>query len=263
LRTSVVLNRALDTYYGGRCGAFWERPAAWQSMRSRAAQRVADAHGYGLDRAALEFFDTHGYLGPFRCDGDWQRVVVPIKKGTNLHLQDPAVFDLCTHPSIVCRAAQLLGPPGAALFKSRFVVKMGGAGGAVAWHQDVGETNGGYYPDGKPVPSVTCWLALDPVTRENGALRVVPGTHKQLYGDYHARLRARLLEQGAITSADIDRAVTFALQPGQFYLFHSWLLHGSNANDTTGRRAGLNMRFVRVGDEHEANCVYVPLAAGP
>ncbi len=262
LRTSVLLNRVLDHYYGGRCGAFWERPARWQSLRQQAVRRGAGTRDYALDGAQLATFEAQGYLGPFQCDGEWQRLRIPLKKGTNLHLSDPAVFELCTHPSIAHRAAQMLGPPGAALFKSRFVVKAAGGGTPVAWHQDVGETNGGYYAGGAPVPSVTCWLALDRTTLANGAVRVVPGSHKALYGDYRARLRAKLLEHGVIAAADVARAVTFELEPGQFYLFHSWLLHGSDVNRTRQRRAGLNMRYTRIGDEYEAGCIYLPLAMG-
>ena len=57
----------------------------------------------------VEFFEINGYLGPLKCDADWQRIVVPLKKGRNLHLTEPYVFDLCSHPSIVARAAQHLG----------------------------------------------------------------------------------------------------------------------------------------------------------
>jgi ectoine hydroxylase-related dioxygenase (phytanoyl-CoA dioxygenase family) len=248
----------LNDYYGGRCGPFWENRGAWRSLRRRAARRVQTAD-YRLAPAEIAAFAERGYLGPFRCDADWRRLVVPIKKGTNLHLSDPATFEVCTHPSIVRRVDQLVGARGVALFKSRFVVKPAGGGATVAWHQDVGDTNGGYFADGAPVPSVTCWLALDRATGAGGALRVIPGTHKRLYGDYPARLRARLLEDGAITPSQIDAAVTLELAAGEFYLFHSWLLHGSPPNGGAARRAGLNARFVRRGDERERGCVYLPL----
>jgi ectoine hydroxylase-related dioxygenase (phytanoyl-CoA dioxygenase family) len=169
------------------------------------------------------------------------------------------VFDLCSHPSIVCPAAQLLGEDHVSLFKSRFIVKIDGSNAAVAWHQDVGPTNGGYFPDGRPVPTLTCWLALDRVNAENGAVRVVPGTHRKLYGDYHKRIRADLMDRGDISELELDRAVTFTLEPGEFYLFHSWLLHGSDANESSGRRAGVNMRYAAIGHEFEEAFEYIPL----
>jgi hypothetical protein len=32
-RTSVVMDRVLDAYYGGRDDAFWERPESWPGKR--------------------------------------------------------------------------------------------------------------------------------------------------------------------------------------------------------------------------------------
>jgi 1,5-anhydro-D-fructose reductase (1,5-anhydro-D-mannitol-forming) len=259
LRTSAIMNAALDQYYGGRRDAFWNHPGRWQSLRNRAAQRIETCSGYRLTSEQVEFFETNGYLGPLKCDADWQRIVVPLKKGRNLHLTEPYVFDLCSHPSIVARAAQLMGEDHIALFKSRFIVKIDGSNAEVAWHQDVGPTNGGYFPDGQPVPTLTCWLALDRVNAANGAVRVMPGTHRKLYGDYHKRIRADLVERGDIAELDLDRAVTFTLEPGEFYFFHSWLLHGSEANKSKGRRAGVNMRYTKIGDEYEENAEYIPL----
>jgi hypothetical protein len=259
LRTSGVMNAALDDYYGGRDDAFWTQPSRWKSLRNRAVQRVTSASAYRLSPEQVQFFEENGYLGPLKCDGDWQRIVVPLKKGRNLHLTEPLVFDLCSHPSIVSRAAQLLGQDHVSLFKSRFIVKIDGSNAEVAWHQDVGPTNGGYFPDGRPVPTLTCWLALDRVNAENGAVRVVPGTHRKLYGDYHKRIRADLMDHGDISELELDRAVTFTLEPGEFYLFHSWLLHGSDANASDGRRAGVNMRYTAVGHEFEEAFEYIPL----
>jgi hypothetical protein len=259
LRTSAIMNAALDQYYGGRRDEFWNHPARWQNLRNRAARRIEACNGYRLSPEQVGFFETNGYLGPLKCDADWQRIVVPLKKGRNLHLTEPYVFDLCSHPSIVARAAQLMGQDHIALFKSRFIVKIDGSNAEVAWHQDVGPTNGGYFPDGRPVPTLTCWLALDRVNAANGAVRVMPGTHRKLYGDYHKRIRAELVERGDIAELDLDRAVTFTLEPGEFYFFHSWLLHGSEANKSKGRRAGVNMRYTAIGDEYEEDAEYIPL----
>lgn len=259
LRTSKLMNDALCEYYGGRTGAFWESPQRFASLHARASRRIAAADAYALSQREIESFEENGYLGPLRCDADWRGLVVPVSKGRNLHLAEPAVFDVCTHPSIVRRVAQLMGRSEIALFKSRFVVKIPGHNIAVAWHQDVGETDGGYYPDGRPVPTLSCWLALDRVTAANGAMRVIPGSHKRLVGDFQKRIRAELVEKGEVSDADLSRAVTFELEPGEFYVFHSWILHGSDVNRVLGRRAGLNMRYAAAGDEREAQWKYIPL----
>ncbi len=261
LRTSQLMNDALDTYYGGRAGPFWDRPQSWDSLRGRAARRAA-APGrgrYPLGPEQLRFFQENGYLGPFECDADWRGLEVPLKKGQNLHLERPEVFQVCTHPSVTARVAQLVPGHRIALFKSRFVVKAPGVRGEIAWHQDVGDTNGGFDADGKPIPTVSAWLALDEVTAANGAMRVIPGTHRRLYGEFNKRIRADLVERGELTEEEIARAVPLELRPGQFYIFHSWVLHGSPPNPLPQRRAGLNMRYAPQGCRREPGVEHFPL----
>jgi len=259
LRSARLVNQALERYYGGRSDDFWNHPERYDNARARASRRTASLTGYDLSPAELARFDEQGYLGPFRCEGDWRRIAVPIKKRRDVHLRDPDVFEVCTHPSVVRRAAQLLRLPRVALFKSRFHVKLPGKNEEVPWHQDVGAKNGGYYPDGQPVPSVTCWMALDRVHAENGAVQVLPGSHRRLVGDFRKNFHAELMEQGALRQEDLAAAVTFNLEAGEFYLFHSWLIHGSAPSSIAVRRAGLNMRYIAPADRYEAECQYIPL----
>ncbi|MBW2500215.1 MAG: phytanoyl-CoA dioxygenase family protein [Deltaproteobacteria bacterium] len=262
LRSSEVMNGALETYYGGRNDAFWERPQTWNSIRAQRARSGTSEipERYRLSDEQISFYQKNGYLGPFECDGDWQHLRVPVRKGQNLHRIELAVFEICTHPSIAQRVAQVMGTDQISLFKSRFVVKDPHSARDVAWHQDAGATNGGFFPDGSAFPTVSVWMALDEVTAANGAMQVIAGSHNELVGDYKKRIRAGLIEKGDLTQEELDKAITFELKPGQFYIFHSWLLHGSDPNDSDLRRAGLNIRFARVGDEYDEGVEYFPLS---
>lgn len=262
LRSARLVNQALERYYGGRSDDFWNHPERFDNARARASRRTAKETGYEISPADMARFEMEGYVGPFRCEGDWRRIAVPLKKRRDVHLRDPSVFDVCTHPSVVRRAAQLLRLPRVALFKSRFHVKLPGRNEEVPWHQDVGAKNGGYYPDGRPVPSVTCWMALDRVTPENGAVQVLPGSHKRLVGDYRKNFHAELLKKGNLGPEDLASAVMLSLEAGEFYLFHSWLIHGSAPSSIAVRRSGLNMRYVAPADCYEPECQYIPLDCG-
>lgn len=260
LRTAEVMDRALDEYYGGRSGAFWDRPQSWHGLRGEAAERAAEPHPeYALSDAELRVFEERGYVGPFKCDGDWQRMAIAIRKGRSLHLREPWVLEVCAHPSISHRVSQLIGSRNIALFKSRFVVKMPQTDEEVFWHQDVGDRNGGFYPDGRPVPAVTVWMGLDKISRENGGLEVIPGSHRSLIGDWKRRIRSELVESGALTEEERARAEGVDLEPGEFIIFHSWLLHGSMPNRSAERRAGINVRYVAEGSEREPGFEYIPL----
>jgi predicted dehydrogenase len=261
LRTAELVDRCLSGYYRGRDDAFWARPSTWQSLQAQASRRnqgplPAD---YRLGEDDLRRFETDGFIGPFRCEADWQRLIVPVKKGRNRHLDEADVFAVCTHPSVMRRVAQVMGRSRFSLFKSRFVVKLPRSKAEVAWHQDVGDRNGGFAPDGKAVPTLAVWMGIDEIDPGNGGLEIIPGSHRRLIGDFNKQIKSGLLESGAMTQADLERAVPVLLRPGEFIIYHGWLLHGSSPNTSDRRRAGLNMRFAPPGLECEEEFVYIPI----
>lgn len=263
LRASRLMDQALDAYYGGRRDAFWEHPERWQSLRARVVRR-ADAEEpsrYELTKGEIRSFEQTGLLGPFRCEAPGLRgIAIPAAgSGNAAHLEDPRVFEACSHPSVVRRVAQLLGSEGVLLFKSRIRVKQGESDSPVPWHQDVGAHNGGYLPDGSPVPTLTVWLALDDATRENGAMYGIPGSHRGFYGEYRKNIEAGLEGAGVLEEVDLESAVCFEARAGEFYLFHSWLLHGSGPNRSPARRAVLNMRFAAPGHDVDPAFHYTPI----
>ena len=65
----------------------------------------------------------------------------------------------------ICRAT--LGAE-AYLFWEQYVIKAGDPDTAFAWHQDSG------YVDEDHEPYLTCWIALDDITEENGAVYLLP-----------------------------------------------------------------------------------------
>jgi predicted dehydrogenase len=267
LRVAEMMDAVLSDHYVGRDDAFWERPASW---RRRADPRILD--GWKPPRAGaipperrlsaeqLEQFREHGYLGPFRCTSSaLDDLEIPEHGSINLHQVEARTFELCAAASIVDRVEQMLAGDGVLLFKSRYRVKHAGSPKSVVWHQDVGAGNGGLLPDGAPVPSLTVWLALDDATAENGAVTVVPGSHRRLFGDWRRGIRADLRESGALAEIDLDAAVPLAMKAGEFYVFDSWILHSSGANQTRARRAALNMRYVASGHDVESYSPYVVL----
>jgi predicted dehydrogenase len=265
LRTATIVDRALSPYYGGRGDAFWDRPSTWRSLRAQASRRNQGPlpEEYRLSEGELLAFERDGYTGPFRCDAAWEDLPVPIRTGRNRHLEESDVFRVCTHPSVIRRVAQVMGRPRFSLFKSRFVVKLPASDSPVPWHQDVGDHNGGFTADGKAVPTVALWMALDDVGPDNGGLELLPGTHRTLVGDYNKQIHSQLVESGTLGPNDLKCAVPVPLRRGEFILFHGWLIHGSGPNESGRRRAALNMRFTPPGLEYEDEFVYIPIETGP
>src|SRR5215467_12082157 len=65
----------------------------------------------------------------------------------------------------ICRAT--LGPD-AYFFLEQYVIKAGDPDTAFAWHQDSG------YVHENHTPYLTCWIALDDITEENGSVYLLP-----------------------------------------------------------------------------------------
>jgi len=109
------------------------------------------------------------------------------------------------------------------------------------WHQD-----GHYWPI-RPLATCTAWVALEPSTRANGCLRVIPRSHaaKQLHEHLHEDRNDLTLNQRLAAGAfDEAQAVDIELQPGQMSLHDVYMIHGAAANRSGQRRTGVALRYM-------------------
>jgi len=157
---------------------------------------------------------------------------------SSAHLKYGRVYDLLTHSRIVAFVRDLLGP-NVVGWGAHCFCKMPRDGKSVAWHQDAS-----YWPL-TPTNTVTVWLAIDDVDRENGCMRVIPGSH------HHGHLAYRHSDtsEGNVLDQTIDDVQRFGepvdvvLAAGRISLHSDLLLHGSEANDSDRRRCGLTLRY--------------------
>lgn len=77
-------------------------------------------------------------------------------------------------------------------------------------------------------------LAIDPHTKESGAMRVIPGSHKKgelgLGGDGPILHQAMQDEALKAAGLDVGQVVDLLLEPGDLALWSPYLVHGSGAN---------------------------------
>jgi ectoine hydroxylase-related dioxygenase (phytanoyl-CoA dioxygenase family) len=154
--------------------------------------------------------------------------------GTNPFMQ------AARQPGILDMLEQLLGPD-LILWITRVLCKPAAKGREVPWHQD-----GEYWPM-RPLATCSVWIALDPVSVENGCMRFIPGSHRQqeLYR-HHTSDRKDLVLNLELDQDQFDeaQAVNVELEPGQMSLHDVRLIHGSLANTSGRRRAALIMRYM-------------------
>ncbi len=162
-----------------------------------------------------------------------------INKVNCWHKANRWVYDLCATPAILDYVEDLIGED-MFLWGCQFFCKLPrGVSTDVPWHQDAQ-----YWPLA-PKETVTVWLALYDTDDNNGAMRVVAGSHRTglqehglVEGDKY--VLAQSIDESKFDAADI---VTIDLQAGQMSLHDDGLIHGSGPSTSGQRRVGLTMRL--------------------
>src|ERR1700735_1063604 len=154
------------------------------------------------------------------------------------HLRYRRVYDILTNARIVACIKDLIGENVVA-WGSHFFCKMPGDGKRVSWHQD-----SSYWPL-TPSMAVTAWLAIDDATVENACMRYIPGSHHLGHLTYKLSEtdESNILNQTVPDAEKLGQPVDVELKAGEISIHSDLLLHGSEANQSTKRRAGLALRY--------------------
>ena len=134
-------------------------------------------------------------------------------------------------------ATAFLGPT-VYLFNEQWVVKGAEQGMKFAWHQDSGYVQF-RDPGNVHKPYLTCWCALDDMTRANGAISVMPHSRVGSQGVVFEH-RHEPGSNDLVGYEGDDPGVLCEMPAGSVAVFSSTSLHRSGANTTpTMRRAYL------------------------
>jgi ectoine hydroxylase-related dioxygenase (phytanoyl-CoA dioxygenase family) len=155
------------------------------------------------------------------------------------HFRDPRLLEFLLSDEVADLLEPIVGP-NIALFSSHFICKDPYTGRATPWHEDSAFWNGRF---DRFENIVTVWLALDPSTRENGCMRVLPGTHVNGFSRYEQVDRGDHTFDRQIVDVDDSNAVDFELRPGELSLHDARIVHGAEPNRSPMRRCGYTMRY--------------------
>jgi phytanoyl-CoA hydroxylase len=107
-----------------------------------------------------------------------------------------------------------------------------------------------YFPFRPADKIVASWTALEPVTRENGCLVVLPESHR---GELlqHGNPQWDNLNAGYFGANGVDTSnrVHLQMNPGDTVFFHPILVHGSGSNKTEGFRRAISAHYCAVDVE--------------
>lgn len=208
-----------------------------QSLAQAKAQY--DRDGYAVFRGVLDadlIQESSSHI-------DWLLQKNPGVRPEQLHhtlvANDPFWVRLISDDRLLDIAELFVGP-NIALFASHYVSKPPYDGQLVLWHQD-----GSYWPL-EPMEVVTLWLAIDDSTPENGCMRVIPGTQTMQLQQVRQRTDVANVLSSEMDPALVDesKAVDVILKAGDVSVHHPNVIHGSNANRSPRRRAGLTIRYI-------------------
>ena len=152
---------------------------------------------------------------------------------------------VATHPGLLSIAEQLIGPQ-IAIWTSRLFNKWPSEQ-ATPWHRD------DQYRGHTAIPNVTVWIAVFDVAKENGALRVIPRSHRHqglnTFGADNPGPDGEL----CLTETEASMAVDVQLLAGQMMFFDVTTIHSSWPNASSSVRAGYAVRYVPASDHSSSD----------
>lgn len=230
-----------------------------------AAMNKENREKYRLKQEQVEFFEEYGYLANIQLLDDEQvaqlnRELDEIKDPSHpkhhlfyeFHSNEsgdpnavlfhslghwrisPGFHDVLWNPAFVVAASQLLGDKAVRFWHDQLFCKPAYHGGVVAWHQDYS-----YWTRTKPMQHLTCWVALDDVSTENGCVYYIPKSHTwglldkpELAGDMEGINAFLTPEQ----KKQFQNKVPVEMKKGYATFHHPLMVHGSYENKSARPR---------------------------
>ena len=158
---------------------------------------------------------------------------------------------LLYHEPILDIVESLLGP-NLQLFHDQALYKPPRQGGPVFWHQDNG------YWQCTPANLVSCWLTLDDVDVTNGAMHVIPGTHRQLVSHDRSSDTGALLDLG--DQAESEKATVVDLPAGGAMFHHCQTMHHTPPNVTDRQRRAFAIHYMTPGTKSTRSGEYLDVS---
>ena len=186
-----------------------------------------------------------------------------IRRLLSAYSRHPLFGHWAVAPTIAMRLEQLLGSPAvlAQAHHNCVMTKDPRYGSSTSWHRDIR-----YWSFERP-ELVSVWIALGSERRDNGALRILPGTHRMTFYAEQLDPMQFLRTDFEGNSALLATEVSVELDPGDILFFHSRLFHAAGQNRTDETKFSLVYTY-RTADNpplpgtRSSSLPEVPLAAG-
>jgi ectoine hydroxylase-related dioxygenase (phytanoyl-CoA dioxygenase family) len=159
----------------------------------------------------------------------------PLRKLSQLVPGDPFFRSVAASPHILDMAAALIGnPTHIMLYSDQVFLKPALCGSAKPLHQD-----NSYFRVTPHSHGVTCWIAVDDSTIDNGCMRYIPASHKL------GLLPHKSLDYTHLTpeADNIGEEIPVPIPAGSAIFHHLLTLHSSAPNTSTRSRRAWALHF--------------------
>ncbi len=173
--------------------------------------------------------------GPGAQSKGHKQATLRYRKIQDLEL-DPLFFGYMQHPLFRHICQRVYGPQASvASFRAMFMNKPAREGTHLVWHQDRWTTL-----DRDPL--ITIWTALDPATKANGCVQIIPGLHRKLVNPEHSA--GFFTDEQAQELLAQYEPVYMELAAGEAMLLHNHLPHSSDVNNTDIARRAFSVCYM-------------------
>lgn len=217
----------------------WRSDTVSNQRLSPAQQAFYHREGYltGLD----PIYDSEGVAALNTGIKEILALLEPGEKPLEIrewHQNSTFLFDICMNPQILNYVEDLIGPD-FYMWASSFFIKDPHSPETVAWHQD------SFYWPLTPPDSCTVWLAFSDSEEENGAMRVIPKSHRGGIIQHTSDADANSVLTLKCDTAEYtdDTAVFMNLKAGQISIHDDKIIHGSLGNNSPRPRIGFTIRY--------------------
>ncbi|MBI1281681.1 MAG: phytanoyl-CoA dioxygenase family protein [Anaerolineaceae bacterium] len=201
-------------------------------MLRRECQRYVDAFEAEMERLDVNRLGISHYK---------KRYFIDNRGYESAEIADFLTSELMTD---VCRS--ILGDE-AYLYNEQYVVKVADVGTKFGWHQDSGYID--HYHD----PFLTCWVALDDMTVENGTLYVLPYERAKMHPTDLFEHMTEDQTNDKVGYYGDDPGIPVLVPAGSMVVFSSRLFHRSGANQSHKMRRAYEAHYSAkpIMDKHE------------
>ncbi|MFD2615019.1 phytanoyl-CoA dioxygenase family protein [Paenibacillus gansuensis] len=188
-------------------------------------------------RSRIDQFDEASEEALRKAGQSFNSIPNQINFTTNLARRDELLEKFISDRRFVELTTALIGPD-IRLYWDQSVYKRPEANRDFPWHQD-----NGYVPT-EPVHYLTCWLALEDATVENGCIWIQPESHRLGFVEH------KKTDIGWQCYFGEDPGVPVPLKKGSMVAFHSLLFHRSTPNRSQDTRKAYIIQYSVDGAKH-------------